>query len=304
VGGVARGRDPATRGGGGVKLGGRAATVVAVLAFLAVAGVIGLRTARNRIDPAHPAQPRFGLHDFRDVLYYPSVALREGVNPYDASRFRAAYPVNRAYAPYTPIMPILHLPFTALPLLPAAYLHYAMNLALLFGLAALVLAICRIARTPARVVGLATILLASRPGHLNTFVGQATLFIVIPALVALHGAARHTRWPSLALAVTCAKPTFALPLAAAMLVRRQVRPVVIGLALAAVVGAVGVLLLARAAGGLAPLVASYRDAVALVASDYSAGATTSVIRVDANGLLTHLVGRPLGSAELAVNEPT
>src|SRR5262245_26042088 len=92
-------------------------TVLAVAALLAVLAVATWRTARHlhRLDNGQSG--RWGMVDFRDVIYFPTRAVMEGVNPYDAevtadpARYRGRYAVGNVFPLYTPLLMLLDWPF-------------------------------------------------------------------------------------------------------------------------------------------------------------------------------------------------
>src|SRR6185369_2352788 len=76
--------------------------LIAALAFACAVAVIGIREARVVSTPGNAQHSGWGLMDFRDEIYYPARALRDGVNPYDTKTYVARYPVGNAFAPYVP----------------------------------------------------------------------------------------------------------------------------------------------------------------------------------------------------------
>ena len=81
--------------------------VGAMVAFASVATWLTVTTwhglSNSRLD--------VGLHtDFRDAIFYPVVALRDGVNPYNADSYFVHYPVGQEFPLYTPIHLLLHAP--------------------------------------------------------------------------------------------------------------------------------------------------------------------------------------------------
>lgn len=275
----------------------RRAALLTALLFVAVSAVTTIRTARNLNTAGLPyLDGGYGLHDFRDVFYYPAVAVLAGHNPWDASTFLATYPVARPFAPYAPTTLLLHLPFGLLPFQVAEWVHYAMNTALVLVLAYVVLSFCRIETTPARVLGLGAVILLSRPAHMTLYIGQCALYITLATYLALHLATKRPALAGLALAVACVKPTFGIPLGMVMLARRDVRALAWGAAVTtALLAAIGAVLV-QAAGGVGPLVHSFGDSYARLMQDPSANPASSIIRIDAAAFLDRLAGRAAGGA--------
>jgi len=269
---------------------------VPVVLFLLVGGLIALRTGWNLNVPGHPELPGYGLHDFRDVFYYPAVAVLDGHNPYDPTVFRSTYPVARPLAPYAPTMLLLHLPLGLLPYQVAEWTHFTVNLTMVLVLAYLSLEACGLPTATAGVFGLGALILLGRPAHMTLYIGQCAAYLVAATYLALLLGERRPVLAGLALAVACAKPTFGIPLCAVMLARGDRAALVWGLGIAAVAGAVMVAVLAPAAGGLGPLVVSIRGSYARLMQDPSANAVSSIIRLDPVALIGRLLGGPVAES--------
>jgi hypothetical protein len=269
---------------------------VPVVLFLLVGGLIALRTAWNLNVPGHPEFPGYGLHDFRDVFYYPAVAVLDGHNPYDPTVFRSTYPVARPLAPYAPTMLLLHLPLGLLPYQVAEWTHFTLNMTLMLILAYLCLEACGLPTVTASVFGLGVLILLGRPAHMTLYIGQCAAYLVAATYLALLLGERRPVLAGLALAVACAKPTFGIPLCAVMLARGDRAALVWGLGIAALAGAAMVAVLAPAAGGIGPLVVSIRGSYARLMQDPSANAVSSLIRLDVVALVGHLGGQAAESA--------
>lgn len=206
---------------------------VAVLAFVVVAAGVGWRAAQRLAPLGAPIDRDWAMTDFRDTVYYPAVAYRDGRDPY-APSFAREYPVQRPLPAYGPLIVLLHLPLTLLPVHAAEAAYFAVSLALTLAVAALALHGAGLPRTVGAVFGVATAMLVSRPGHKNLLLGQATLEVVAGAYLALAYARTRPFVAALGLALTTMKPQFAVPLSALLLVARAHRVVVVGLAIAGV----------------------------------------------------------------------
>jgi hypothetical protein len=273
-------------------------TVFAVLACAAGVAVVSTRVWTHHIDvPGAPHAPRYALQDFRDVVYYPPVALAHGDNPYDRPRYRAAYPIGDGLSLYSPLTILLHAPIALLPPRAAEFVYFVTSLALTLALGALALALCGVPLTVAHVAGLGAALILSRPGHWNLFNGQVTLELVIPMLVALWCARDRPLLAGVALAITTLKPTYGLPLAALLAVRGDWRTVFVG---GVVAGALTTLVLVRlvaVAGGVAPFATT-------VTATYEASRLEprklpqhSPFRIDVVALTARVLGRSPSNAE-------
>lgn len=273
----------------------RSRTILAAAAFAMISAVVATRTIVNLNVPGRPSEQMFGLQDFRDNFYYPSVALLEGRNPYDYADYRATYPIDRPFPAYSPISLLLHLPLGLLPYRAAEAGDFLLNLALMVALAWLSL---RGAGRPIKtwkVFAVAAMLVLSRPGHMTLYIGQCSAMMAVASTVALlYGRS----WPlaaALGLAAACAKPSYGGPLGVLMLLRGDWRAFFLGSAFAAglgILGGVGPLL---KAGGLQPLIASIRDSMAVVATDGTFNEPTSLIRLDPVSIVGRLLGRPPGT---------
>jgi hypothetical protein len=220
------------------------------------------------------------------------VSFLAGKNPYDASTY--VLPVESRFA-YPPLALLIHLPFGFLSLEVAQTVHYVANLALIPVLSALTLRLAGIEVTLARTLGHATLVLLSRPGHANVVMGQTAALLVISIYIALLFARRRPWLAGLALAVTTFKPTFAIPLALLMLVRRDVVPAVVGMALGGIASVASLLVIAGRVGGVMPLLNVLAENYHVFRNRLDNLAFTGPYRLDAVALVGRLVGRPLGT---------
>ena len=238
-----------------------------------------------------------GLHtDFRDAIYYPVVALRDHINPYDADTYFRRYPVGQEFPLYTPVHLLLHLPLLAFSLTTARAIDLGWNLLLVLGLAATALRLAGHRLALASVFGLGVLVLLSDPGKFDLRTGQPTLIIVISAYLAWWARAPDPEREQtatatatatvpifvgvIALAIVWSKPTFAIPLTVLLLVRGQRRVALLGTALGAALSAVVLPWLIDAAGGLSELVQSWQDS-ARITSQSSQSRLGSGLRIDA-----------------------
>jgi hypothetical protein len=236
--------------------------------------------------------------DFVNVLYCPMRSFLEGKNPYDASTYLKLVETRLVYSP---LVLLLHLPLGFLSLETAQAVHYAVNVALTPVLSVLALRLAAVHVTTARTFAHAALVLLSLPGHGNLVQGQTVTVLVIATYVSLLFARRRPWLSGLALAVTTFKPTFAVPLALLMLVRRDIVPVVVGLTLAGLASAASFFVIAERAGGLAPLISLLAENYRIFADRPDVAAFSSPYRLDAIALVGRLLGGPLGiAAEVAI----
>ena len=272
-------------------------TVVALVALALAIGGASLRVWNQFVDPHDPRVERYAMGDFRDAVYYPTVAFFAGDNPYDQSAYVPKYPVGERCSLYSPLSFVLHAPLAPLPFVAAACLYYLFSLALTVGLGALCLRFAGAALTLARVAGLGAFLVASRPGFMNLFDGQVTLAAVLFTFVAVWYARERPLLAAAALAAATFKGTYGVPLAALMLVRGDRRTVALAVLLGTLVTAPAAARLAYAVGGVGPLVQSLH-------ADYQSRSTIAVkraenapYRIDVVALAARLMGRSPSTGE-------
>lgn len=219
--------------------------VAVVALFVAAVGLSAWRIKSNLHVP--PAVPEFnqGLTDFHTTVYFPALGLRHGFNPY-SREYVENFPAAQL-PPYSPALFWMSYPFSLLSLDAANVVYFGLTCTLIVALAASSLAFCRAPLTLVNVLGLASLILISRPGHIDVLLGQIALAPVLGALWALELSRRRPLVAGLALALTTLKPTFALPVIFLMFCRRDFRTVVAGIAIGG----------AAALGGLVPLVVNH-----------------------------------------------
>ena len=266
-------------------------TALAGAALLAAAVVISIRVLGPLRATGGPSVDNRAMSDFRDVVYDPVVAFLDGENPYDRATFARKYPGTFGIGLYSPLILLLHLPLGFLPIWTAAIVYYCVALALTMALAPLALRLCGAEATAARTLGLAAILVSSRPGHWNLYTGQVTLPVTIGAYLALGYARTRPGLAGLGLALATFKPTYGGPLAGLLLARGDRRAIAVGFAVAAVLTGAAITLLATRVG-FGPLLASVLATYHEHATDPSKSAAVAPFRVD----VVALVGRMLGSA--------
>ncbi len=232
------------------------------------------------------------MGDFREAIYYPVRAFTAGDNPYDTFAYIAKYPVDQIFPPYSPLTLLLHLPFGLLPVHAGEIAYFGFTIALTLVLAALALRGSGLRAGLASVLMLASVVLASRPGHWNLLVGQSTLELVLAAYLALY-VGRDRPWlAALGLMLATIKPTYGAPVALLMVAQRQWRALVLGCGLTAAATLVPVLVLVQA-GGVDAFIEALRTSYANFASQGTVDPATSPVRVDVLALAARLLGAPL-----------
>jgi len=227
------------------------------------------------------------LTDFRDAIYYPALALREGVNPYDPSAFYSAYPVGQEFPLYSPVHLVVHMPLTLLSLARARAVYFGLNLGLIILLSATALRLARHQVTVASVFGFAALLLLSDPGFWDLRSGEPTLLVVLGVYLALACARERPGWGAVGLVLALTKPTFGVVLVLLMCCRRETRAALWGTLTAIAISAVVTLRLVDLAGGIAALIDSLRDDLE-VTSRSPQSRLGSSLRIDAPNTLARL----------------
>jgi hypothetical protein len=266
-------------------------TVLAIAAFAGAAAWLAHSTWQH-IEPTR--QDRGFQTDFRDAVYYPVVALTDGVNPYDPGRYYLTYPVGQEFPLYSPVHLAVHAPLAALDLDDARAAYFAVNLVLMLVLAGLSLRLAGFRMRADSTFALGALLLLSGPGKLDLRNGEPTLIIVLACYLAL--AARRTQ-PARAvtgLVIALAKPTFGVPLAIVLTCRRRVRDVLVGIGIAAAISLVVAVPLVGDAGGVGAFVDSLRDDLK-VTSESAQSKIGSPLRIDGVNAVARATGLRPGS---------
>ncbi|HEY2388244.1 MAG TPA: glycosyltransferase family 87 protein [Candidatus Binatia bacterium] len=256
-------------------------TVVAGAAF---AVAVALTVARHLVAPL--------FLDFGAALFYPARAFLDGGNPYDAAWYLAHYPADSPFA-YPPGVLVLALPFAALSLRAATALYLALSLTLVPVLAWLALRLAGIAPSPARVLGLAAVLLVSRPGHMVVVQGQPSLVFIVAACGALLLARRAdvSAGAVALLALAMGKPTIGVPLALLCLARGWARLALGAAVVAFLVSMLAFPQVAARAGGIGALVHQVTTGSTRFGADHDNDPSRSMYRLDAIALAGRLAGR-------------
>lgn len=265
--------------------------VVAAFALVTVLSVWRVMHSLHHPDTQSGMEHQ-GLVDFHNVVYYPVVAYRDRISPY-SPEYARTYPVNRQYPLYSPAMFLLHYPLAFLPLEVGNIVYYLASFGLVIALAASALAVCGVPRTLTNVLGLSTLILVSRPGHINLLIGQVTLPMVLGGLWAMHLARRRPWLAGLALAITTLKPTFGVAIVWLMFCRRDFRATFIAVAVGGALAIAGIApLVAR--DGVDSVVQSLHQSVSMHEADPVVVPETSWTRIDTPSVVAKFVPSELG----------
>lgn len=277
----------------------RGRVVAGASLFALAAAVVGWRIWHRLDALVPPFAHDAALVDFRDAVYYPVVAFLDGANPYDRAFMLAHYPVNGTIGLYSPSTLLLHLPWGLLPY-RAAELGFVMwSTALVVVLAAVAWRIAGVRADAGLVLGLAGVLVISRPGHWNLLLGQVALETGLATLAALWWGRTRPALAGVGLALATFKATYGLPLVLLMAARREWRALGIGLAAGAALTLGPALVLVSRVGmeGLVGgLLANYESRVATP----KMSAAASTFRVDVVALVARMIGAVPNFAATAV----
>jgi hypothetical protein len=215
--------------------------IVWLLLFGLLVGIsaTGYRTYRQYSMPSGEFDwTNRGHSDFHNGAYFPSLAFREGVNPYSTDA-KDRYLLTRSSPIYSPVVFIWHLPFSLVGLYEADIAFFIFNVAMLGLLAWMGIRMSGHRFSWGIWLMLFAFLVYSRPGHVTLFTGYFTTELVIGTIVALHFAATRPFVSGCGMLLASGKPTYILPLIVLMLCRRNYRAVVMGIALCTAGGLIG-----------------------------------------------------------------
>ncbi len=274
------------------------------LLLVVVVTLLGVRL-HAKLDVSGSSSPEFwAMQDFRNAVFYPGVAVGEGVNPYDRVLYVKRFPAGRQGFPaYSPLSVLLHAPFGVLPYAASEWTYFVLVVALTLAASVFVLSLVGAPAQFGAIALLTALMLASRPGYMNILNGQITMQLVLGTLIALEYGARRPLLAAVGLALATLKPTYAIPLAIVMLARGQLRAVVVGTIFGTLGALIGAAWIALHTGGLASFCRVLMANVEGSGVTPTAAAMTSWIRVDVASLLAralHWNPGLLGSVAVAV----
>lgn len=266
------------------------------LAFALLLVVVVLLSWRLLSIAAIPGQPvesdlqgLTGLGDFRDVAYYPVIAVREGINPYDCGkeplpdglpRYRQRYPTLNLFPLYSPLLFVLYYPFSFFSYEVSGVIYVAANFLLAVLLAIVVLRLSRRNVHVASVSLLTALILVTNAGRSNFLGGENALPLALGTIGAV-ALSRTNPWTAgWLLALTSLKPTFGLPLGVLLLARGDWKTVLLGWGLGGAIGVAGLWIVFHNSGDLPRIVEVIRENQHVLESDPDVDARSSANRVD------------------------
>ena len=193
-----------------------------------------------------------GMSDFHNGVYFPSKAFAQRINPY-ANYVCEHFLMARSSPPYSPVVFILHQPFTWLELPAADIAFFAFNLLMIAGSAWWTVHVIRklvkpesdcllnwIGNDRLAAIWAFGLIMLSRPGHITLFTGYFTLQLMIGTLMSLHYARTKPWLAGVGMLLASGKPTYIIPLTILMFFRRDYKAMTIGLLMCAIVAAAGI----------------------------------------------------------------
>lgn len=281
-------------------------TVVGAAVFFAVIGLWSFRTYSVLNVPGKPGLgQRWGMEDFRDAVYFPARAFLDGDNPYDPVSYPRSHPVEPIYFLYSPSALVINLPFGVLPFYWAQLVFFLFNVALIPTIALLLLRLTGLTSTPPRIFWLSAFIAAGRPVYGALTMGQSSLLITLGVILALGHSRARPALAGIGFALAATKPSFGVPLAILMLVRRDLKALANGLLISFAVGIIPTLILAHSSGGVISFLIRIRKNISLYTNvPRPALEAMGWMRVDASVALVRLFQLPqiswLGVAVAAV----
>ena len=213
--------------------------VLGLVLLLIGVSFAGVRAYRNYSVPDGSFEfSNSGMSDFHNGGYFPAMAFRDGVNPYSPEACQP-YRLTRSAPTYSPIVFMLHVPFTFLPLAVADVVYFAFNLILLGLLAYFALVMSKVEFQWGPWVWILVLFVFSRAGHITLFTGYFTAQLVIGALLAVHFGKTRPALAGLGMLLASGKPTYILPLIILLLCRKNFKAVAIGVVFCGLAAAIG-----------------------------------------------------------------
>ncbi|MCC9600483.1 glycosyltransferase 87 family protein [Stieleria sp. JC731] len=200
---------------------------LAVIAFIALISLTALRVVKQYQSPGPFDPTAQGMCDFHNGVYFPTRALLAGVSPYGTG-YANSYPVARQIPFFSPGILLLHAPLAVLPLHVAEVIYFVFSVALIIAIAMVCAKAAGKENQIEWIASIATLLVASRGGHITLFDGYFTFELVLATYLSVQWAKSHPTRAGIALAVVSAKPTYILPLGFLLLARGNFKALLIG----------------------------------------------------------------------------
>lgn len=231
-------------------------TAAALAFFVAVLAAMSWRLYEHRSLGGPATLDRWALGSYRDAIYYPLIAIGEGVNPYDSvrngdpNRYMQRYPVLDTLPLYSPLLLGVFAPLALLPYGASCIVFTAINVLLFLVLAWLILRAVGKQPSIAAVCIVGALILASQPGRGAFNAGQVAVPLAIAGLLALQWGDRRPWLAGSMVAFLTLKPTLGGPLGLMLASRRDWRSVFGGFAAGAILCLAGFIFICARSGDL------------------------------------------------------
>jgi hypothetical protein len=270
---------------------------VALALFALAVGLTLFRLTRWSSAAGFSLKAEWAMFDFRASVYYPAVAFLNGDNPYDHEQFLAHYPMEGAFPVYPPAILLVHLPFGLMSYAHAVAAFYLYTIALTVVVAFMAVRMNGLPESAALVLTVASVMILSRPGHMNLLLGQDTLLYIIGTYLAIDCAETSPGWSGLGVSLAFLKPTLGFPLVLLMLVQKRFRAILHATGIGALMNLPPLLILIYNSGGVAPFLHSLVSNFRARGHDPGVNPLTSPgnLNVHVSGVVSRLADRPLGT---------
>ncbi len=218
-------------------LGHRGFAIAAAMMLLLGLGLSAARTFKKYQTPGPPDPINEGYCDFHNGVYFPSLALLDGVSPY-GSQYAAEYPVSRQIPFFSPAILAIHAPLSLLPLRVSEIVYFGIMVALIIAISSQSLTAAGLPRRLDWILAIAAGIVFSRAGHVTLFNGYFTFELVLATILAIQLAPTRPYLAAIALVVVSAKPTYVLPLGLLMLARGNIKALVVGAIMSIIAAAI------------------------------------------------------------------
>lgn len=273
---------------------GRRWLAVALALFALAIGLALFRLTRLSRGAGASLKADWAMADFRASVYFPAVTFLNGENPYNPAQFLARHPTEGMFPLYLPAFLLIDLPFGFMEYNHAAVAFFVCTIALTLAVAFMAVRMSGLPTSAALLLTVASLMILSRPGHMNLLLGQATLLFVIGVYLAIDKAQNSPAWGGLGIVLACLKPTFGVPLFLLMLAQKRFRAILYAIGIGALVNLPPLIILTHRSGGLPPFFHSLVANYGAWGKDRDIDPLTSTLLVNASGVISRLAHRPLG----------
>lgn len=248
----------------------RWAYILGPLLFLFAIGAVTWRAEVNHSLPGEIVDSRYdsaqGYRDFHNAIYLPGRAFVSGVNPY-SKEFLDYHPDGLGFPLFAPSSLLVHAPLAFLNLRVAELVYLGINICLLIYICWFCVRQSTYPYSVGIVLGLAGLMIITRPGILNFLGMQMSLLLIVGTLLSLEYSESNPVLSGFGLLLACCKPTYAIPLTVMLIARRNISAAAAGILLCAVANCTAVGLIASQNGGVEQFVDKVTANYAAVSTD-------------------------------------